>query len=81
MRTAQDVARFISDEPAMMRTLTLAAALDLPDAWIGTGFLRNALWDALHDRPTPAGLRKPQAFKARVREKNWLRRWPRLHLG
>jgi hypothetical protein len=181
MRTAQDVARFISDEPAMMRTLTLAAALDLPDAWIGAGFLRNALWDALHDRPwsagdgdvdliyfdpddldpatekaheaalreaapdiawsvknqarmhlrnndppyrdtsdamahwletctavavrlqggavellapcgfedllalrvrpTPAGLRKPQAFKARVREKNWLRRWPRLHLG
>lgn len=165
----------------MMRVLALAAALDLPDSWISAGFLRNALWDALHDRPwsvgdgdvdliyfdpenldpatekaqeaalrdrapdiawsvknqarmhlrnndppyrdsshamahwpetctavavrlragaielsapygfedllalrlrpTPAGLRKRAAFDARVREKNWLRRWPRLHLG
>lgn len=38
----------------MMRILALAAALDLPDSWIGAGFLRNAVWDALHDRPWSA---------------------------
>ena len=25
--------------------------LALPDAWIGAGFVRNAVWDHLHDRP------------------------------
>lgn len=181
MRTAEDVARFVAGQPGMIQILALAAALDLPDSWIGAGFLRNALWDALHDRPwsagdgdvdliyfdpgnldpatekaheallrerapdiiwsvknqarmhlrnndppyrdscdamahwpetctavavrlragaielsapygfddllalrlrpTPAGLRKRAAFDARIQEKNWLRRWPRLHLG
>ena len=26
-------------------------ALDLPDCWIGAGFVRNATWDHLHGRP------------------------------
>jgi hypothetical protein len=30
---------------AMLRTL---ASLDLPDAWIAAGAVRNAVWDALH---------------------------------
>jgi len=25
-------------------------ALNLPDCWIGAGFIRNAVWDHLHDR-------------------------------
>ncbi len=37
-----------------MRALAAAAALELPDSWIGAGFVRNAVWDTLHgyDRPT-----------------------------
>jgi hypothetical protein len=53
-QTAEDIARFVERQPEMMRVLELAAALDLPDGWIGAGFLRNAVWDALHDRPWSA---------------------------
>ncbi len=37
---------------AMLRTV---ADLDLPDAWIAAGAVRNAVWDALHGyrRSTP----------------------------
>lgn len=31
--------------------LNLVADLELPDGWIGAGFVRNAIWDQLHDRP------------------------------
>ena len=31
----------------MMAPLRAVAALGLPDAWIGAGFLRNRVWDAL----------------------------------
>ena len=30
--------------------LGLVRSLDLPDCWIGAGFIRNAVWDHLHDR-------------------------------
>ncbi len=35
----------------MIDILRLVEALDLPDCWIGAGFVRNAIWDVLHDRP------------------------------
>jgi uncharacterized protein len=31
-----------------MTVLTTVRALDLPDWWIGAGFVRNAVWDHLH---------------------------------
>lgn len=31
--------------------LGLVRKLDLPDCWVGAGFVRNAVWDALHGRP------------------------------
>ena len=32
----------------------MVRALDLPDLWIGAGFVRNAVWDHLHGRePSP----------------------------
>ncbi|HEY0525613.1 MAG TPA: nucleotidyltransferase family protein [Stellaceae bacterium] len=34
----------------MMRLLAAVERLRLPDAWIGAGFVRNAVWDALHGR-------------------------------
>ncbi|HLH89240.1 MAG TPA: nucleotidyltransferase family protein [Xanthobacteraceae bacterium] len=35
----------------MMEILRHVRGLDLPDCWIGAGFVRNVIWDALHDRP------------------------------
>lgn len=34
--------------------LATVAALDLPDCWIGAGFIRNAVWDHLHQYPPSA---------------------------
>lgn len=34
--------------------LGVVAALDLPDSWIGAGFVRNAVWDYLHGYPRSA---------------------------
>lgn len=35
-------------DPLRRRALNEVAALDLPDCWIGAGFIRDALWDHLH---------------------------------
>lgn len=37
-----------ADQPRMA-ALRAVAALGLPDGWIGAGFIRNAVWDMLHD--------------------------------
>jgi hypothetical protein len=34
-----------------LHLLDLVANLGLPDCWIAAGFVRNAVWDDLHDRP------------------------------
>jgi len=49
--TEADIAGFIALQPAMMEILRRVEALELPDCWVGAGFVRNAIWDALHDRP------------------------------
>jgi hypothetical protein len=36
-------------DPCRWRILTMVASLDLPDCWVGAGFVRNAVWDSLHD--------------------------------
>jgi len=40
-----------------MAVLAQVEALGLPDCWLAAGFVRTAVWDALHDRPAaaPAG--------------------------
>ena len=40
-----------------LEALETTAALDLPDCWIGAGFVRDALWDHLHgyDVSAPSG--------------------------
>lgn len=44
---AAGLARFIASRPAMMQRLEAVAAHGPPGAWIGAGFVRNAVWDAL----------------------------------
>lgn len=46
-----DIADFIARQPSMMRVLGAVALQDLPGGWVGAGFIRNAVWDALHGLP------------------------------
>ncbi|MSP88678.1 MAG: nucleotidyltransferase family protein [Alphaproteobacteria bacterium] len=53
--TRDDVLRLIEAAPWRVAALEAVRALDLPDGWIGAGFVRAPVLDALHgyDRPTP----------------------------
>lgn len=55
--TPGEVAALCRDDPGMRAALEAVAAQGPPGAWIGAGFLRNAVWDVLHGRrPDVAGL-------------------------
>lgn len=55
--TPGDIAALCRDDPAMRAALETVGERGPEGAWIGAGFLRNAVWDALHDRrPEVAGL-------------------------
>ena len=51
--TLQVIAILRSDQ-LRWHLLGLVKALDLPDGWIGAGFVRNAIWDHLHGRAPSA---------------------------
>lgn len=55
IRDTGDIVRLIRADAWRMRVLAAVSVLDLPDCWIGAGFVRNAVWDALHgyEKPTP----------------------------
>jgi hypothetical protein len=42
----------ISNDPIRWQILRHVHRLGLPDCWVGAGFVRNAVWDHLHGRPT-----------------------------
>ena len=54
MRNAADIADFIKHNPRMMRCLAVLAAHGPAGAWIGAGFVRNAVWDHLSGQDTEA---------------------------
>ena len=41
----------IAADDLRLQLLRAVASLDLPDCWIGAGFVRSAVWDHLHGRP------------------------------
>ncbi|MCQ8241004.1 nucleotidyltransferase family protein [Rhizosaccharibacter radicis] len=49
--TPDAIAAMLRRDRCRWPLLALVQALGLPDGWIGAGFLRNAVWDLLHDRP------------------------------
>lgn len=51
MKSIEDVARFLGRQPLTMSALRPVAQLGIDDCWIGAGFIRNAIWDHLHDQP------------------------------
>lgn len=53
------VEAIIAADPARLRILKLIQELQLPDCWVGAGFVRSAVWDHLHQRapsPLPADI-------------------------
>lgn len=54
LRDAADIADFIAHNPRMMRCLAVLAAHGPASAWIGAGFVRNAVWDHLCGQDTEA---------------------------
>ncbi|MCA3277110.1 MAG: nucleotidyltransferase family protein [Roseomonas sp.] len=54
MRDAADIADLIAHNPRMMRCLAVLAAHGPAGAWIGAGFVRNAVWDHLSGQDTEA---------------------------
>lgn len=54
MLNASDIGSILRSDPVRWRLLALVSGLNLPDCWIAAGFVRNAVWDALHGRsPQP----------------------------
>ena len=54
MRDIADIADFIAHNPRMMHCLAVLAAHGPAGAWIGAGFVRNAVWDHLSGLDTEA---------------------------
>lgn len=54
MRDAAGLSRFVLSQPTMMTRLSTIASHGPAGAWIGAGFLRNAVWDALTGRDPDA---------------------------
>lgn len=46
--TIEDILALIANDMWMMRVLRLVQSLNLPNWWIGAGFVRNKVWDSLH---------------------------------
>ncbi len=49
MRTEADVLALITTDAWMMAALDTARQMNLPDCWLGAGFVRGKIWDHLHD--------------------------------
>lgn len=47
IKTEKDIKQLIESDKWMMRVLRAAEILNLPDWWIGAGFLRNKVWNAM----------------------------------
>ena len=49
--TVKSIQELIFLDKKRLKLLELVADLALPDSWIGAGFVRNSVWDYLHDLP------------------------------
>ena len=57
MDHASTLRTILSDDPMRWRILGMVRSLELPDCWVGAGFVRNAVWAYLHGAPVcgPSG--------------------------
>lgn len=52
MTAASRISSLLRADPLRWHLLGVVNSLELPDCWIGAGFVRNAMWDRLHERYT-----------------------------
>ena len=50
MKHASALQAILASDPARCGVLAMVRSPGLPDCWVGAGFIRNAVWDYLHDR-------------------------------
>lgn len=48
LKNSADILDLIAQDKWMLGALTTLQSLNLPDWWIGAGFVRNKVWDYLH---------------------------------
>lgn len=53
LRNEEDITQLLKKDAWRMSVLKAAETLHLPDWWIGAGFLRNAIWDAIEGNESP----------------------------
>jgi hypothetical protein len=54
MNALLQVQQIITTDPVRWHLLGFVRALSLPDCWVGAGFVRNAVWEHMHQRaPSP----------------------------
>ncbi|HUD07023.1 MAG TPA: nucleotidyltransferase family protein [Candidatus Saccharimonadales bacterium] len=53
IQTEDDITRTLMDDPWRVDVLKAAEELQLPNWWIGAGFLRNVIWDAIEGNNSP----------------------------
>lgn len=46
-KSEAEIGQLVAADDWMMQVLAAAKSMGLPDWWIGAGFLRNRVWDAL----------------------------------
>lgn len=51
MDAASRLTSILRADPLRWHLLDVVRVLNLPDCWVGAGFVRNAVWDHLHRRP------------------------------
>ncbi|MTH15715.1 hypothetical protein GKZ88_09040 [Flavobacterium sp. LC2016-01] len=52
MKYRDELIQIIIKDPFIMETLIVVKNLNLHDCWIGAGFIRNKVWDILHEIKT-----------------------------
>jgi hypothetical protein len=48
----QRLIRLLKNDPQRIEILKAVATLSLPDCWVAAGFVRNLVWDHLHNKKT-----------------------------
>ncbi len=54
MHYQYELKNLILSDMFRLRLMKMVASLNVPDCWIAAGFVRNAVWDSLHGRPSRA---------------------------
>jgi len=52
MQSESDISEILARDSWRMDVLRAAERLDLPDWWIGAGFLRNLVWNTIEGKPS-----------------------------